>query len=129
MPVAKLSREEIQQIVERDAPGSRLVERVPDEDRLARATTGAGAVYVDDETPDLLTLRRRYLGDPAPDDHGDAAGVELPVDGESNEDSNAVDDEIVLITPPGPADRWGRGPGPKSVVISGRERRIIGWQG
>lgn len=119
--MAKLSREELEDIIERDAPGTRMVKRDATADpRSVRAQP-------EETTPDLETLRRKYLGtDAAPAATEEAVGdAEDDAAGEDDDD----DDEIVAVEPAEPADPWDRGARAKAVVVSGKDKKIIGRQG
>jgi hypothetical protein len=105
--MATLSNRELQDIIERDAPGSRLVD--------ARPASAATDTDTDVGTPDLERLRGK--------DGGAARDV-------AHADSDDSDDvQIVTIAPKEAADPWDRGSAPKSVVISTKTKRIIGRQG
>jgi hypothetical protein len=56
---------------------------------------------------------------------------ETAVDAEDESaDDSDDDDEIVVLNPPAnSADPWAPGPGRKSVIVSGKERRVIAEQG
>ncbi len=132
--MAKMSKKDLEDIISRDKPGFSIVER---ETPPTNADADADAVDAGDagdagEGLDLDELRRRYLGDDAArqatEAGADAAGDVPPAaDGDTGDDT---DDEIVVLTPGGtPADPWAPGPGRKSVVVSGKERRVIAEQG
>jgi len=115
--MARLSKREVDKIVQRDLPGYTFAGRARAGPRDERSAEGASA----DVAPDIAKLRRKYLGE---SDTGaeDAAGT--PAGGQKN-----TDDEIVVVQPKSrnaPFDHPSR---PKTVVISGKKRRIIGSQG
>ena len=102
--MVKLSENELQDIIERDAPGSRLIHTV------SQATSDD--VSTDSGTPDLERLH---------DKHDSNAAADAPTDD--------GDVQIVTIGPKEATDPWDRGSAPKSVVISTKTKRIIGRQG
>jgi hypothetical protein len=117
--MAKPSRRELKQIVERDMPGFTIVEPVA---AAADAVTRPEAAP-DDLTPEIAELRRKFLGADADTnaayygavtDAGEAAGQ---------------DDSVIVLTRPKqpPADAASEGLGPKAVVISGG--KVIAKQG
>jgi hypothetical protein len=131
--MAELSREELQEIIDRDMPGHVIVERLPAPDAARRRAPAEAA------TPDLAALKRKYIGDPAgdagagsprrnPEDYPSAGDVE-----ENREDdaprAEADDEEIVTVRPKATTDAWGGGPGPKAVIISRSQKKIKGAQG
>jgi hypothetical protein len=152
--MAKLSRDEVKEIVRRDVPGTRVVETDPAADpRKLRAAP-------DLDSPDLDALRAKYLGNAGAPPAEDAAGAgedaaeapgapeapearagtsEAPaeaaaepgasVDGDDGDDDDDDDVEIVSVAPEQPAEPWDRGARPKAVVVSSKEKRVIGRQG
>jgi hypothetical protein len=131
--MARMSKEEPSDIIHRDKPGYEIVERQPVHTESGSETSDAGGIT--DRVTDLDELRRRYLGDSAvANSPGGAALGETAVDAgdEAADDSDDDDDEdeIVVLSPPAnSADPWAPGPGRKSVIVSGRERRVIAEQG
>lgn len=121
--MARLSRKEIDEIVKRDMPGHRVTRRAPAQDALR---TG---VHPDEGTPDLAALRRKYLGDGDDvDEHAADEGRAVAGPDAIPEDDD-LEDEMVTLEPTvrtDPSDRGSRG---KTVVISGRDKRIIASQG
>ena len=127
--MAKLSNEEMQRIVEQQMPRYKVC--VPD---AAPAAADAGGTATrakpEAETPDLKTLRKKYLRDKflGTTDNGlDQTGEPNP---QPATDAGADDDtEIVLVEPktePHPLDRGSR---PKAIVVSTTQKKIIGQQG
>jgi hypothetical protein len=114
--MAKLTQEELEEIIERDAPGHRIVSRGQDEDLLAPSVTP------DEGTPDLARLRLKFLGTDAVSD-----GADEVAEGSDNPGSNDV--EMVTIEPDERATPWDHGSKPKVVIVSGKQRKIIGSQG
>jgi hypothetical protein len=111
--MARLSDEELNEIVERDLPGHRVVRRKGED---AGADADPARLDVDEVSPDLAELREKYLGDASPD--------AVPEDLGEN-----TDDEIVIVESTDPADPLDHGSRPKAVVVSGKDRKIIGYQG
>jgi hypothetical protein len=129
--MAKMSKKDLEDIISRDKPGFSIVERETPPTADADAIDGGDAGSAGDGL-DLDELRRRYLGDDAATQATEAgagaAGDEAPAAEDDTGDD--TDDEIVVLTPGGtPADPWAPGPGRKSVVVSGKERRVIAEQG
>jgi hypothetical protein len=128
--MARMSKEELSEIIRRDKPGYEIVEHQVAESESGSEASDAGAIT--DRVTDLDELRRRYLGDSAvADSPGGAALGETAVDAEDESaDDSEDDDEIVVLSPPAnSADPWAPGPGRKSVIVSGKERRVIAEQG
>jgi hypothetical protein len=116
--MAKLSEEEVQEIIQREAPGTEVAPP-PRSGAAVEPAADAG-------TPDLEHLQRKY-GDAA-----DAPAAERADDGHDPDADDEDDDddvEIVSVRPKEAADPWDRGATPKSVVISTKTKRIIGKQG
>jgi hypothetical protein len=127
--MAKLSDEELQRIVEEQMPGFTLARRVTAADAAPRAKPDA-------VSPDLASLKRKYPGAAADDTEAAAAGDEIEdaadyyeAPGEEDADADADEDAIVVVEPTAPRDPLDPGAGPKTVVVSGAEKRIIGYQG
>jgi hypothetical protein len=127
--MARMSREELSEIIKRDKPGYAIVEHEPAEAGVDAQAADSGAVT--DRVMDLDELRRRYLGDSAITDSSGAGVIGEPAaEADTEADDDTDDDEIVVLAPPaGTADPWAPGPGRKSVIVSGRERRVIAEQG
>lgn len=119
--MAAMSDRELQEIIRRDKPGFKVVQRemasIDDADAPAGPQAGNA-----DRVMDLQDLRQRYLG--IGGEHSDDAGPS-----EEGGGSGATD-EIVVLAPEQPgSDPWRPGPGPKSVLVSGNEKRVIAEQG
>jgi hypothetical protein len=117
--MAKLTSEELEEIIRRDAPGHRIVARAQDEDAMAATVTP------DEGTPDLAMLRKKFLGAEAASDN--AAAVPQDDAADANPGSDNV--EMVTIEPDERATPWDHGSRAKTVIVSGKEKRIIGSQG
>jgi hypothetical protein len=126
--VARMSKRDLSEIISRDKPGYEIVEHEP-----ASAESDAQAVPADavtDHVTDLEELRRRYLGDEAVGNTVDADALGGVTPDEVTDESSDDEDEIVVLSPPNTgADPWAPGPGRKSVIVSGKERRVIAEQG
>lgn len=123
--MANLSDEEKRAIIERDLPGYRIVEGGGTSKSIA---PDAPEVKPEGGTPDVAALRRKYFGEEAADETGtpEAVGSGATSKGLAPPDD---DDEIVPAEPTNKRDAWDRGSRPKSVVISGSQKKIIGSQG
>lgn len=115
--MTRLSREELEEIVETQLPGYVLVQE-PLED-YGQAEMEAEAV-----TPDLETLRDKYEGYISPTN-----GTTPDHEGQSPVGSSEAEDVVVKVEPRDAHDAWITGPGPKAVVISSEDRRIVSVQG
>jgi hypothetical protein len=118
--MARLSDEELNKIIERDMPGHRLVRRKGDEP-AGGGDAAASERAVDDVSPDLAELKQKYLGD-------SGGGADAAADAQGPPAEN-TDDEIVIVEPKGRTDPLDHGSRPKAVVVSGAERKVIGYQG
>jgi hypothetical protein len=120
--IPMLSREEIEEIVEKDLPGYIVVEEPLVDEGFPKMEPEA-------VTPDLEHLRQKY----------EAEGFPCPRDGETGTTSNWEDhspassdeaeDIIVVVQPKGADDTRNTGPAPKAVVISSEAKRIVSIQG
>ncbi len=98
-----------------------------DDDAEASAEADAAAASVRSyTTEDVEDLRRRYLGDSAVADDAMLVGGS---DTEDEEEPEAYEDELVVVRPKGRRSAFSHGPGPKSIVISGRDGKPLGAQG
>lgn len=113
--MAKLPPEEIEKIVEDELPGY-TVERSAPTDAPTRHAEA------DEASPGIDELRKRYGVEPDVESH---SGPE-PEPDSAEEDP---DDEIVAVRPKDARDPWDHDARPKSVVISGKDRKIVGGQG
>jgi hypothetical protein len=124
--MAKLSKEDLAKIVEQQMPKYKLADTPAAPGAADGSKTRAKP---EGRTPDLDTLRKKYLREKFLSD-APAGGYR---DGEPNGQpaADAADDdtEIVLVEPktaPHPLDRGSR---PKAVVISTSQKKIVGEQG
>jgi hypothetical protein len=111
--MAQLSKQDLEEIIERDMPGYALAYEAP-----PHAGDRPAAVAPDEVGPDIAVLREKFLGE-QPAGAGDAA-VATPPDS---------DDQIVAVRPKDSSDPFDHGGRPKTVVVSGRDRRVVGRQG
>src|SRR4051812_6224385 len=107
----RLSNQELEAIIERDLPGHELVSR-------EHAPVDHTSVEPDEAGVDIAALRQRFLGEGAEVAASDAAATGI------NEH-----DEIVAVRPKDPGDPYDHKARPKTVLVSGREKRVIGRQG
>jgi hypothetical protein len=112
--MAKLPKDELEKIIERDAPGHALAPTPEGQDEPATRAEP------EESSPDIAALREKYLGEAPPGDAGEAA------DGGGTEEA---DDEIVPVQRTDGADPFDHASRPKTVVVSGEDKKIIGSQG
>jgi hypothetical protein len=125
--MAKLSKDDLQRIVEKEMPKYKVAETPATPGPADGAKTRAKP---EAQTPDLQTLRKKYLREKFLSDDAAGGGYQ---DGEPNgnpaADAAGDDTEIVLVEPkvaPHPLDRGSR---PKAIVVSTTQKKIIGKQG
>jgi hypothetical protein len=110
--MARIPRQKIEAIVQRDLPGYEVVDS-------HSSVHDAAHVQADQATPDIDDLRRKFLGEQA------AMAIAPAEDAASAERETAGDDdELVVVKPEGA----GLAPA-KRVIVSGRTHRVIGSQG
>jgi hypothetical protein len=84
-------------------------------------------------TPSLDKLRRKYLVSKylSRDSDWEGAPSDAARSVEPHDERTRADEEdiIVPVEPEQPVHPWDVGARPKAVVISGRDRRVIGHQG
>lgn len=120
----KMSENDLEKIISRDAPGFELARPADATDE--RPLTGDP----EDTAPDIDALKRKYLRNPDVDVEGGNPGPEYEAESADAADaSEADDDEIVALRSKDPADAFDHVARPKTVVISGEDQRIIGSQG
>lgn len=105
-------------LVEEQLPNFRFVERVTADSPAQRAVADA-------VTPDLATLRRKFLGQDSPATKTRTRSSRSAVESEAVADSDENAD-IVLVEPKNASSR-DRSAGAKAVVIS--KGKIVGMQG
>ena len=125
-----MTKDDLDRIIRRDMPGYRVARGYRPE---ALRTDVAGDAPPAAATPSLDTLRQKYLvskylsrDSDWPADRSDASRSVEPHDERAAADE---EDIIVPVEPEQPAHPWDVGARPKAVVISGRDRRVIGQQG
>jgi hypothetical protein len=124
--MARISRQELEDIIARDMPGYRLAKQTgstPDVPQRRDAAVG----HTDATTPSLHRLRQKYLFSK----YGafDAAPTESDTVRSEDAQEGDDEDEIVAVEPINAPHPWDVGARPKVIVVSGREKRIIGRQG
>lgn len=119
--MAKMKKADLEKIVERELPGRRIARKSEAAKDAPRPKPVSEA-----RSPDLDTLRRKYLrrGRTQP-----ASRQPRRPEVDDPRPTRADDDEIVAVEPKAPAHPWDRAARPKAVVISGRDKRIVGKQG
>jgi len=115
--MAKLSRKDLEKVVEKEAPGYEIAGS-----GSASDAAGDAAPSADEATPDLEQMQRKYGGDDASGSASDG-----PAAAKSTKPLND-DDTIVALEPKDPADPWERGSRAKSIVVS-NTGKVIGRQG
>jgi|SRR5215217_817793 len=119
--MSTLSREEIEEIVEKELPGYILVQEPLVDDEPPQVKPEA-------VTPDLETLREKYKAEGYSAPEGSEAGSISNLEDHSPVSSDEAEDIIVVVQPKGADDQITR-PAPKAVVISSEEKRIVSIQG
>lgn len=127
----KLTTEDIATIVKNDMPGYHL--SAESEQRLENpdseiAVDTAPLAPIEESTPDLQTLREKYLHIEAPAVSSEQV-AEIAQNVIDAVPAVEAEDEIVAATPNESAHPWDRSARPKAAVISGAEHKIIGRQG
>jgi hypothetical protein len=116
--MAKLPPEEIEQIVEKDMPGY-TVEQAGPPDEAPVSPEDA-----DEVSPGIDEMRKRYGVEPEGSNPGHGNPAPDAVDAEEG-----ADDQIVAVRPKKTKDPWDHDARPKSVVVSAKDRKIVGGQG
>lgn len=116
--MAKIPRKELEKIVKKQAPGYRVAHGRPAETDSLRQRAPAQA-----GTPDLAQLQKRY----------GKTGVGAMDAQRKRPKAKAVkpqdDDEVVMLEPSNPRDSLSRASRPKAIIVSGKDKKIIGRQG
>ena len=107
--MGKLTDEEIQSILDRDAPGTRII----------NGPAAFASEPPDAASPDLDELLGRKT---EPDDECERSDSAPP-----NDEGGPDETDGIVAVEPDPPNRWGRGQGPKAAVLS--EGRVVGFQG
>jgi hypothetical protein len=137
--MGKLSKEEIEEIIERDLPSYQVVkesaeEDVDNRDDFSRHRDSAKHSSLSDAiSPDLDTLRQKLRGRSRTRVDSSLGGLNSlsnhKADDVGDADDNAADDTIVAVRPKKSRNPYDAGYRTKAVVISGRSKRVIGRQG
>lgn len=117
--MAKLPPEEIERIVEKDMPGY-TVEQADPPDEAPVPQEDA-----DEVSPGIDEIRKRYGVEP----EGSNPGHGNPTAPDSADTEEGADDQIVAVRPKNTKDPWDHDARPKSVVVSAKDRKIVGGQG
>ena len=124
-----MTKDELDRIIRRDMPGYRVARGHRPDVQESDATADAPAEAA---TPTLEKLREKYLVSKylSPDSEGDAAPSGAAQSAAAHDEAARSDEDVIVsVEPEQPAHPWDVGARPKAVVISGRERRVIGHQG
>lgn len=130
----KLSRKDLEEIIERDLPGRRLVDAKP----VGTRDVAVDSLAVDARSPSLGELRRKFLGGQSgatsksaasPDVTHDVGGRVSSRRRATPSRSNADEQDESLIVRTAPSNKAGRGADERVVVVSAREGRVIMEQG
>lgn len=115
--MAQLSKTALNKIVARDLPGYEVMKRNSAADRAAHAAA-------DEVAPDISKLRQKYLGKSAPPNADSAKPA-----ADSKGPAANTDDEIVVVQRRNTDNPFDHPSRPKTVVVSGKSKRVIGSQG
>ena len=145
MSMAKLSKEEVEQIIERDLPDYQVVNESLEKEQgdtsdVRRLRDSSKQGSSDATSPDLETLREKLRQrSRSADSTGSNAGEKFPRgfqefsldtdDSEIAAEDDTADDMIVAVKPKKSHSPFDAGYRTKAVVISGRSKRVIGRQG
>lgn len=128
--MGKLSDAEKQEILQSNLKGYRIARSMS----VDSASRTAGA---EESTPDYKTLRERFLSEEElSEEEEETTAAAKPMGRSANDafadaaaEDNDDDVEIVPIEKESGADPWNRGARPKAVVMSRKDKKIIGSQG
>jgi hypothetical protein len=122
--VMRMSKQQLQEAVAATG-GYELID--DDDDKAATAAADAAAASGSSYTTETVDdLRKRYLGDSTVSDDGLLVGSS---DAPDEPAAGSFEDELVVVRPKGNQAAFGHGPGPKSIVISGKDGKPLGAQG
>jgi hypothetical protein len=119
--MAKLSRKQLQEIIEQADPNSKLVDTSAPADRPTAES--------DFDTPDLDQLRAKFLGADAALEPTKPTKKKAKASKAAKAPPAGEDVSIVSVEKKQKTDPWDRSSRPKAVVVSDDEGRIIGRQG
>ena len=137
--MAKMKREDLEQIIARDLPGYKVARQSKVEREAEPATRSASPRDLADGgsggggSDHLAELRRKYLGVAADDEEDDDVQGAADTAGSNpgyHTDASAADDdeeEIVAVEPETSNHPWDRSARPKAVVV--KNKKVIGVQG
>jgi hypothetical protein len=122
--MAKMARNDLERIVRKEMPGYRLTRRPKPGRAAADARASARRAAPEARTPSLDALKRKYLGaDAVPAPKKATRGAD------TRKGRGRGADRIVAVEPESAAHPWDRAARPKAVVISGKDKKIVGTQG
>lgn len=132
--MAKLSKEEVEEIIERDLPNYQIVrqsgEDVVDRDDFSRFRDSGRQRSISDATsPNLDTLREKLKQRGERLENSDRNSLDHMSDDIGEADDAVADDMIVAVRPKKTDSPYDTGYRTKAVVISGRSKKVIGRQG
>jgi hypothetical protein len=118
--MAKMSEEDLDEIIKRDLPGFKVAKRIDELDsRTAEADADASSPLIDE-------LKRKFLGKTDGDDSALDAGNSPDAEAEADDE---LEDEIVAVEPESGTDPTDQRSHSKVAVVSGKDQRVIGTQG
>jgi hypothetical protein len=129
--MARMSKNDLEGIVERDLPGYTLAStEAADAERRVDGEA-------DDVGTDIDSLRAKYLGTDEGDEGTTTRAKRKPSprkrtrknNAKARDKTEATDDEIVAVQPKDAADPFDHAVRPKTIVVSGEDNKIIGSQG
>ena len=137
--MAKLSKEEVEQIIERDLPDFKVVQESVDRDTdntdFGRFRDSSRQRSISDATsPNLDTLREKLRqrsgrGEADSSTFGFGRTEAVRSDDVGDVDDDTADDAIVAVRPKTSHSPYDAGYRTKAVIISGRQKKVIGRQG
>src|ERR671910_3643317 len=117
--MAKLPPEEIRRIVEKDMPGYTVEQASPPDEAPVPHEDA------DEVSPGIDETRKRYGVEP----EGSNPGHGDPKKPDAVDAEEGADDQIVAVRPKKTKDPWDHDARPKSVVVSAKDRKIVGGPG
>jgi hypothetical protein len=120
--MAKMARKDLERIVRKEMPGYRLARKPKPGRAAADARASARRAAPEARTPSLDALKRKYLG-------ADAAPAPKKATRGADTKKRRGADRIVAVEPESAAHPWDRAARPKAVVVSGKDKKIVGRQG
>lgn len=135
--MGKLSKEEVKQIIERDLPDFQVVQESVDRDadntNFGRFRDSSRQQSISDATsPNLDTLleKLRQRSSRSQADSNTFGRTEaVRSDDVGDMDDDTADDAIVAVRPKTSHSPYDAGYRTKAVIISGRQKKVIGRQG